>query len=201
MKNQSAKKRVRTVVENPTVLHPQREHYDPSLEDNGRAMLKGGALSVHFSSERDDWPTPKWLFESLDAEFGFTLDPCSSDANAKCPKHFTKEDDGLKQDWGTDAVFMNPPYGREIPKWMQKAWHSAQAGATVVCLIPSRTDTEWWHRYAMKGEIRLLKGRVRFEGAQSSAPFPSAVVVFRPAQFRLVSGVRGKATATAGDAA
>lgn len=168
----------------------------PTVPDNERH-------SVHFSSARDDWPTPKRLFDALDAEFGFTLDPCSSDANAKCRKHYTKADDGLKQDWGGETVFMNPPYGLGLIKWMQKAWESAQAAATVVCLIPARTDTKWWHRYAMKGEIRLIKGRVKFEGAKSSAPFPSAVVVFRPAQGGLVSAMRGKlATITAaGDAA
>jgi site-specific DNA-methyltransferase (adenine-specific) len=133
-----------------------------------------------FSSDSDEWETPEWLFSALDAEFGFTLDPCASQKNAKCPHHFTKHQDGLAQDWGDRIVFMNPPYGRAIARWMQKAYESSLRGATVVCLVPARTDTAWWHRYAMKGEIRLLRGRIRFVGGQHCAPFPSAVVVLRP---------------------
>ena len=142
--------------------------------------------SVHFSSESEEWPTPKALLDALNQEFGFTLDPCSTQENAKCSHHFTKADD-VNKDWSDQVVFMNPPYGRTIEQWMQKAYFSSQMGATVVCLVPSRTDTSWWHRYAMKGEIRLLKGRLKFEGGKSTAPFPSAIVVFRPKEFRLVS--------------
>lgn len=136
--------------------------------------------SVHFSSQSCEWPTPQCLFDVLDEEFGFTLDPCSTDANAKCAKHFTLVDDGLAQTWKDEIVFMNPPYGRGIGRWMEKAYREASAGATVVCLVPARTDTAWWHDWAMKGEIRLFRGRIKFEGASTSAPFPSALVVFRP---------------------
>lgn len=137
--------------------------------------------AVHFSSATDLWATPQATFDALDKEFGFTLDPCSTHENAKCAKHFTKEDDGLAQDWGGEVVFMNPPYGREILHWMRKAFESAElGGATVVCLVPARTDTEWWHTFAMRGECRFLKGRLKFGDAKASAPFPSAVVVFRP---------------------
>jgi phage N-6-adenine-methyltransferase len=136
--------------------------------------------SVHFLSQTDEWPTPQWLFNSLNAEFGFTLDPCATPANAKGRKFFAKAEDGLSRDWSHDVVFMNPPYGRVIGRWMRKAYESSRTGATVVCLLPARTDTDWWHRYVMKGEIRLLKGRIKFEGAQHAAPFPSAIVVFRP---------------------
>jgi len=76
---------------------------------------------------------------------------------------------------------MNPPYGREIGKWVKKAYESAQSGATVVCLVPARTDTAWWHDYCAKGEIRFVRGRLKFGGSKNSAPFPSAVVIFRPA--------------------
>jgi site-specific DNA-methyltransferase (adenine-specific) len=145
------------------------------------------SLAVHFSSNSIEWATPDWLFNALNAEFGFTLDPCSSDANAKCLRHFTPRDDGLSQDWSTEIVFMNPPYGREIGHWMRKAFESARLGATVVCLIPARTDTAWWHRYAMKGDIRFMRGRVRFQGAENGAPFPSAVVIFHPPEYRLGS--------------
>ena len=120
------------------------------------------------------------MFDELDKEFDFTLDPCATDENAKCNRYFTKEEDGLKQDWGQERVFMNPPYGRTITRWMEKAYEASLMGATVVCLPPARTDTKWWHEYAMKGEIHLIKGRLKFGGAKNSAPFPSAVVVFRP---------------------
>jgi phage N-6-adenine-methyltransferase len=139
-----------------------------------------------FSSENDVWATPQWLFDALDKEFGFTLDPCSTGDNAKVARHFTIHDNGLLKNWGTETVFMNPPYS-QCDDWMRKAYGAAQEGATVVCLVPSRTDTEWWHRYAMKGEVRLLKGRIKFGDAKNGAPFPSAVIIFRPREFRLVS--------------
>ncbi len=132
-------------------------------------------------SKTCEWSTPQWLFDALDAEFHFTLDPCATPLNAKCGHCFTLKEDGLEQDWGTHAVFMNPPYGQAISNWMRKALESARQGATVVCLVPARTDTQWWHAFAMQGEVRFLKGRVAFNGARHSAPFPSAVVVFRAA--------------------
>jgi phage N-6-adenine-methyltransferase len=136
-------------------------------------------MSIHFSSETDEWPTPDSFFSEMVGEFGgFDLDPCCTVSSAKAPKFFTKEDDGLAQDW-TGRVWMNPPYGREIGKWMRKAHESHLAGAEVVCLVPARTDTAWWHDYAMKGEIRFIRGRIKFGGAKHSAPFPSALVIFR----------------------
>lgn len=138
-------------------------------------------MSVHFSSKTPEWYTPQEFFDRLNAEFGFTLDPCCTHENAKCDRHFTREDDGLRQSWAAESVFMNPPYGREIGEWMRKAYESCyQNGATVVCLVPARTCTAWWHDYAMKGEIRFIRGRLKFGGAIDSAPFPSAVVIFRP---------------------
>lgn len=137
-------------------------------------------------TDSDVWNTPDWLFRSLDKEFGFTLDPCSDGKNAKCAKFYTTVENGLLRDWGREAVFMNPPYS-ECEEWMRKAYGAAIEGATVVCLVPARTDTEWWHRYAMKGEVRLLRGRLTFGQASTPAPFPSAVIVFRPREFRLVS--------------
>lgn len=141
--------------------------------------------NVHFSSATCEWPTPQWLFDALRREFAFTLDPCATAENAKCPRFFTAADDGLAQDSSRDVVFMNPPYGSVIGRWMQKAFESAQAGATAVCLVPARTDTAWWHRFAMRGEIRLLRGRLKFGDATSCAPFPSAIVIFRPPDFAL----------------
>ena len=136
-------------------------------------------MSVHFSSKTVEWPTDQKVFDDLNAEFNFTLDPCCTKESAKCGRYFTKEDDGLSQSWDGHRVFMNPPYGREIGEWLKKAYISSQHGAVVVCLIPSRTDTKWWHDYVMKGEIRFIKGRLKFGGHKNSAPFPSAIVVFR----------------------
>lgn len=136
-------------------------------------------IAVHYSSENDTWETPQALFDELDREFGFTLDPCCCHETAKCEKHYTPQEDGLAQSWAGETVFMNPPYGREIGKWIRKAYEEAQRGAVVVCLIPSRTDTAWWHDYCMKGEVRFLRGRVRFGNSKTGAPFPSAIVIFR----------------------
>lgn len=134
--------------------------------------------NVHFSSATDLWATPQDFFDSYDKKYNFSLDVCASKENAKCSRYFTKEDDGLTQIW-QGSVWMNPPYGREIIKWMRKAYESSLEGATVVCLVPSRTDTKWWHEYAMKGEIEFIKGRLKFGNSLNSAPFPSAVVVFK----------------------
>ena len=138
-------------------------------------------MKVHFSSNSNEWATPKGLFDILDEEFLFTLDPCATKDNAKCSKFYTQEDDGLSQDWGGERVFMNPPYGREIGKWIKKAYEEYEKGAIVVCLIPARTDTRYWHDYIFPhATIRFLKGRVKFENGNKpqSAPFPSAVVIF-----------------------
>lgn len=134
---------------------------------------------VLFSSESQDWETPDELFLILDKEFGFTIDVCASSENTKCSRYYTKEDNALIQKW-EGICWMNPPYGREIGKWVQKAYESSLDGATVVCLLPSRTDTKWWHEYCMKGEIRFIKGRLKFGNSTNSAPFPSVIVVFRP---------------------
>lgn len=135
-------------------------------------------MSVHFSSQSNEWETPQDLFDKLNAEFHFTLDPCANAVNAKCKNFFQIADNGLEKDWSSETVFMNPPYGREIGKWVEKAFTESQKGATVVCLIPARTDTKYWHEFVMKGEIRFIKGRLKFNGSKSNAPFPSAVVIF-----------------------
>lgn len=137
-------------------------------------------MSVHFSSATDQWSTPQATFDALNAEFGFDVDVCAVSENAKCDRYFTPKQDGLAQDWRGLTCFMNPPYGREIKHWMFKAHLSSLGGATVVCLVPARTDTGWWHDYAMKGEIRFIRGRLQFGTRRKDAPFPCAVVVFRP---------------------
>jgi phage N-6-adenine-methyltransferase len=140
-------------------------------------------IDVHFSSATDEHPTPRKFFDECVREFGgFDLDPCATAESAKAPRFFTKADDGLAQEW-CGRVWMNPPYGRTIGTWMRKAYESAQAGCMVVCLVPSRTDTAWWHDYAMKGSVRFLRGRLKFGDAKNSAPFPSALVVFYPPAF------------------
>ena len=118
------------------------------------------------------------FFDRLDEEFGFDLDVCALRENAKCSRYFTPAKDGLKQQWA-GVCWMNPPYGRQIATWMKKAYESSQNGATIVCLVPARTDTKWWHDYATKGEIRFVRGRLRFGDADYPAPFPSAIVIFR----------------------
>ena len=132
-----------------------------------------------FSSATEEWATPKDFFDALDAEFHFTLDPCSTDDNAKCAKHYTKEQDGLSQDWIGERVFCNPPYGREMPRWIAKCAEHGMRGGIAVMLIPARTDTRAFHEYIYhKAEIRFIRGRLKFGGAKNSAPFPSMVVVF-----------------------
>ena len=129
-----------------------------------------------FSSATDERSTPQHFFDKLNEEFSFTLDPCANDTNHKCKKYFTKTENGLLQNWDDEIVFCNPPYGREIGKWVKKA---AESKATVVMLLPARTDTKWFHDYIYeKAEIRFIKGRLKFGGAQNSAPFPSMVVIF-----------------------
>jgi len=138
-----------------------------------------------FSSKNQDWETPQWLFDKLNKEFNFDLDVCALPGNAKCTKYYTPEVDGLKQEW-KGTCWMNPPYGREIGKWVEKAYYESLKGAIVVCLIPARTDTAYWHNYCMKAsEIRLIKGRLKFGNSRNSAPFPSAIIVFNPKQKEL----------------
>jgi phage N-6-adenine-methyltransferase len=135
-------------------------------------------MSVHFSSLTDLWATPQAFFDRCNERFGpFDLDVCATDENAKCARYFTAEDDGLSLPWN-GKCWMNPPYGREIGRWMKKAYESSLAGATVVCLVPARTDTAWWHDFATKGRIEFIRGRLKFGGSPNSAPFPSALVIF-----------------------
>lgn len=142
-----------------------------------------------FSSAKQDWTTPRWLFDQLDAEFHFTLDAAASPENALCPHYYTEADDALRQPW-TGRVWINPPYGRATGQWVRKAFESVYGAGKgpqttwadcVVMLVAARTDTAWWHDYAMRGsEIRLIRGRLKFGESPNSAPFPSAILVFTP---------------------
>lgn len=134
-----------------------------------------------FSSNSDNWSTPQDLYNELNKEFNFTLDPCADVNNHKCAKYFTKEVDGLKQSWGGERTFVNPPYGRELPKWVRKAYmEHLKPNTVVVMLIPARTDTSYFHRYIYNhAEIRFIKGRLKFGGSKNGAPFPSMLVIYR----------------------
>lgn len=134
-----------------------------------------------FSSRTDEWSTPQNVFEELNKEFHFNLDPCATKDNAKCCKFFTKAQDGLKQNWQGHNVFCNPPYGREIKEWVRKAYEeSLKPNTAVVMLIPARTDTSYFHDYIYgKAEIRFIRGRLKFGNAKNSAPFPSMIVVYK----------------------
>lgn len=133
--------------------------------------------NVHFSSKKHDWATPQDLFNKLHKEFLFTIDAAATVANAKCARFFTENEDALKQNWGGERVFCNPPYGRMIGHWVKKM---AEGGADVtVGLLPARTDTKWFHDFIYKkAEVRFIKGRLRFGGQIHSAPFPSMIVIW-----------------------
>lgn len=133
-----------------------------------------------FTSNTSEWETPQEFFDELNNEFCFTLDPCSTDENAKCVKHYTKEQNGLLQDWTGETVFCNPPYGREMQKWIKKCYEHYIRGGTAVMLIPARTDTKAFHDYIYgKAEIRFIRGRLRFGNSKNSAPFPSMIVIYK----------------------
>jgi len=130
-----------------------------------------------YSSKTAEWATPQAFFDKVNAEFRFTLDACATQENAKCKYYFNSTQNGLEQKW-LGRVWCNPPYGRGIGAWVKKGYESAQAGALVVMLVPARTDTAWWHDYVMRGEIRFIRGRLKFGDGKNSAPFPSALVIF-----------------------
>ena len=138
-----------------------------------------GNIEVMFSSKTDEWSTPQDFFDKLNDEFRFDLDPCADESNHKCERYFSKAEDGLSRNWGGNRVFCNPPYGREIGKWVRKSYaESLKPNTLVVMLIPARTDTKWFHEWIYgKAEIRFIRGRLKFGGA-NSAPFPSMVVIY-----------------------
>lgn len=159
-------------------------------------------MDVHFSSKSDDWATPQDFFDKMSERYTLVLDVCASKTNYKCRTFFTSEglfqvEDGaflkLSDQNGLNSIWrhpdfpedvlpncwMNPPYGRGIGAWVKKAYEESQKGCLVVCLLPARTDTKWFHDYCVKGEIEFIKGRLKFGGAKNAAPFPSMVVVFR----------------------
>jgi phage N-6-adenine-methyltransferase len=146
--------------------------------------------AVMFKSQSTEWETPPVLFDALDRRFHFSLDVCATSENAKCASYYTVDDDALSQPW-TGNVWCNPPYARDIPKFLGKARKELEALQcdVVVCLLPARTDTKWFHSYVWDNvshhprtgvSVEFLSGRLRFVGAPSSAPFPSMLVILRP---------------------
>lgn len=144
--------------------------------------MTNSTMSTMFSSKTDLWATPQDLFDELNNEFHFDIDVCADESNHKCDKYYSKEQDGLKQIW-TGTVWCNPPYGREIGKWVEKGYNSHHLyNNCIVMLLPARTDTKWFHQYIYNNpnaEIRFIKGRLKFGNSKNSAPFPSMIVVFR----------------------
>lgn len=134
------------------------------------------------SSKSNEWATPLSLFEHLNKIFKFTLDPCSTHENAKCQKHYTLEDNGLSKSWKDEIVWINPPYGGHVREWLEKGLKESQNNATCVFLIVSATDRSYWHDIICKDadEVWFLRGRVKFGGQKTTAPFASAIVIFRP---------------------
>ena len=133
---------------------------------------------IHFSSESPEWGTPQDLFDKLNHIFNFDLDVCATHENAKCTNYITQEQCGLATEW-KGKCFMNPPYGRTMSKWIEKAKNHNDL---VVCILPARTDTKYWQDLVMKADVvKFIRGRLKFTGANAgsgAAPFPSAIVIF-----------------------
>lgn len=147
-----------------------------------------------FSTDSNEWITPQWLYDLLDEEFDFELDPAATDDNAMCDRYYTVEEDGLQCPWAPNTVYVNPPYSpwQTALKWVEKAYKESQLGATVVMLLPSRTSNIWFHKYVMKSaEIRFISGRLQFANSPPGgwAPFPSIIVIFKPGNYRPTIGL------------
>ena len=131
-----------------------------------------------FTSDSGEWETPKWLFDKWNKKYEFLVDVCATRNNRKCNFYYNKAMNGLTQDW-SKSNWMNPPYGRNIIDWVEKAHEEAIKGNLTIALLPARTDTKWFHDYIYnKYEIEFLKGRLKFSGSKNSAPFPSMIVIF-----------------------
>lgn len=154
-----------------------KEKLNSSRIESDKPILTSGL----FTSRTEEWETPAYVFLSLNKEFDFQVDVCATSENTKCKIFFDKSVNGLKREWSPFKCWMNPPYGRNISSWMKKAYEESQRGALVVCLIPSRTDTKWWHKWVMKSaEIRFISGRISFGNSKQSAPFPSCIAIYYP---------------------
>ena len=135
-------------------------------------------FDTKFESKKQDWETPDEIFDPLNIEFGFTLDVCASDGNKKCDYFFSENDDGLTKSWANHICWMNPPFGQQ-GHWVRKAYlESKHRNTIIVCLLPARTNTNWWHDCCMRGEVRFIRGRPKFKGAKYGLPQPLAIVIF-----------------------
>lgn len=141
--------------------------------DSEKALAKTKFSLIHFSSVNPNWRTPTFLYEELDKEFQFNYDPCPIPSEREI-----NGIDGLFSEWGK-RNFVNPPYSHNLIQWIKKGYDESLKGKLVVFLIPARTDTKWFHEYCSKGEIRFIRGRLKFQGAKYNAPFPSMIVIFR----------------------
>ena len=170
---------------NPTIseIEKAQSHDLGNREDSKNPSMNRATHHKYFSVE---WETPPEVFDPLNAEFGFEIDVAATPSNAKCPVFFTVEDDGLAIDWpDIGPLWMNPPYGRGLDKWMKKAVFESFQGCTVVALLPARTDTAWFHDFVLPyAELRFLRGRVRFidqNGVRRSGNTTGSIVaVYRP---------------------
>jgi len=155
-----------------------------TAEQTGYAFRSGNIARWERHRANPIQRTPDAFYRKLDAEFGFTLDAAASDTNAKCARYFTVDDDALGRDWGTDRVWLNPPFGKGLREWARKAWEASRSGALVVMLVPSATDMDWWHDYILEAdEIRFIRGRMSFGSedlSRSNYVFPVSLAVFRP---------------------
>ena len=134
-----------------------------------------------FSSSSENWSTPMDLFELINSKYNFTVDVCADASNNKVKKYYNIQKDGLSQDWSNDVCWCNPPYGKNISKWIEKAYVESEKGTKIVMLLPSRTDTKWFHNFIYENKnakIEFIKGRLKFSGSNNSAPFPSMIVKF-----------------------
>lgn len=171
--------------------------YRPTIGGTDNPAVRGGAVAKNngrYNGNGREWETPPEVFDPLNVEFGFTLDPCASAATAKCDRYFTETDNGLALPWMGERVFMNPPYGREVYAWTRKAVQES-SGALVVGLLPASTDLSWWHEdvVAVGAEVRYIRGRVRFLTGgpyRASGFFASVIVVWGVLSHGLDGAVR-----------
>lgn len=178
------------LIGRPRTYHPDRpatnaeyqRRFAQKRAQEVREVRQQRAQRIYHESKRHDWETPWHVFDPYNDEFGFTLDVCAAVHTRKCARFFSPDDNGLVQDWGREICWMNPPYGDALEAWMEKAYLSSLAGATVVALVPSRTGTRWWHAWVLghATEVRLRKGRITFVGAKDPAGFASVAVIYRP---------------------
>jgi len=133
-----------------------------------------------FNRDKTNYETPDNIFNPLNEKYHFTLDVAADNENHKCDNYYSQEDDGLNKDWGINICWMNPPFGRGLKKWVAKAHSESLKGATVVCLIPVRTNTNWWHDYCLQADVEFIKGEVTFKGYDRGLWMPFAIVVFSP---------------------